>query len=123
MELVALVVTFVAATYALNTVKLRMVARARPIAAAALEGIQGFMYVYVLVRVVEGASTWAGIAAYVLGAFVGTLAAMLWQHRTAADIPGHYHSCCPPVGPMPLPAGPASLPAAAHPASDERGAA
>lgn len=103
MELVALVVVFVAATYALNTLKLRMVARARPVAAAALEGAQGFMYLYVLIRVVDGANTWVGVAAYVVGAFVGTLGAMLWQRRSAADIPGHYHACCPPIGPLPLP--------------------
>lgn len=103
MEIVALVVVFVGATYALNTLKLRMVARARPVAAAALEGAQGFMYLYVLIRVLEGANTWVGIGAYVVGAFVGTLGAMLWQHRSAADIPGHYHACCPPVGPLPMP--------------------
>lgn len=103
LELVVIVVLFVAATYALNTLKLRMVARARPVAAAALEGAQGFMYVYVLIRVLEGANTWIGIAAYVVGAFAGTLGAMLWQRRSAADIPGHYHACCPPVGPLPLP--------------------
>jgi len=102
-ELIAPVVVFVAATYALNTVKLRMVARARPVTAAALEGVQGFMYLYVLIRVLDGANTWVGIAAYVVGAFVGTLGAMLWQRRSAADIPGHYHACCPPVGPLPLP--------------------
>ncbi len=112
MELVALVVVFVAATYALNTLKLRMVARARPVAAAALEGAQGFMYVYVLIRVVDGANTWVGIGAYVVGAFLGTLGAMLWQRRSAADIPGHYHACCPPIGPLPLPA-------VAHPAPRE----
>lgn len=107
-ELAALVVAFVGTTYALNTVKLRMVARARPLAAAALEGAQGFMYVYVLIRVVDGANTWAGIGAYVAGAFLGTLGAMLWQRRSVADIPGHYHACCPPVGPLPLPHGPRS---------------
>lgn len=103
MELVALVLLFVAATYALNTLKLRMVARARPVTAAALEGAQGFMYVYVLIRVVDSANTWVGIGAYVVGAFVGTLGAMLWQRHSAADIPGHYHACCPPIGPLPLP--------------------
>lgn len=102
-ELVSTVVLFVAATYALNTLKLRMVARARAVSAAALEGAQGFMYLYVLIRVLDGANTWVGIAAYVAGAFVGTLGAMLWQRRSAADIPGHYHACCPPVGPLPLP--------------------
>lgn len=115
MELVALVVVFVAATYALNTLKLRMVARARPVAAAALEGAQGFMYLYVLIRVVDGANTWVGVAAYVVGAFVGTLGAMLWQRRSAADIPGHYHACCPPIGPLPLPA---LAHHAAHPARE-----
>lgn len=104
MDLVVIVLVLVSATYAINTLKIRMVLRARPLSAAALEGAQGFMYVYVLVRVLESANSMAGIAAYVVGAAAGTFVAMVFHQRSAVDIPGHYHACCPPVGPLPLPA-------------------
>lgn len=104
MELAAIIVLLVGATYAVNILKLRMVVRARAVPAAALEGVQGFLYVYVLVRVLESTNTAAGVLAYVAGASLGTLAAMLLRQHEPGDIPGHYHPCCPPVGPLALPA-------------------
>ena len=104
MDLVAVVLLLVAATYAINILKIRMVVHARPFAAPALEGAQSFLYVYVLVRLVESANTGPGMAAYVVGATLGTLVATLVRAGASADGPGHYHACCPEGGdPIPVP--------------------
>lgn len=110
-----IILVLVAATYAINILKIGMVVRDRPLAAAALEGVQGFMYLYVLVRVLESANTTVGMLAYVGGASLGTLVAVRLQRGRGINIPGHYHACCPPVGPLPLP----SVVAAAAPHSGD----
>lgn len=103
MTLLMTVAVLVTVLYAVNTLKLRMVARGRPLRAAAFEAAQGFMYVYVIVRIVDSTNTMGGAIAYVAGAFTGTLAAML-LHRRHGAVPDHYHLCCPPSGPgVPVP--------------------
>ncbi len=92
MELVGVVLLLVTATYAINILKIRMVVRGRPFAAAALEGAQSFMYVYVLVRLVESANTGPGMVAYVVGASLGTLVATLV--RAGGEVADHSHACC-----------------------------
>lgn len=116
MDLVAVVLLLVAATYAINILKIRMVVGARPVAAAALEGAQSFLYVYVLVRLVESANTGPGMAAYVVGAILGTLVATRVRAGSRPDVPGHYHSCCPRTGEA-RPLGAPEMVAAAAPAS------
>ena len=90
--LIALAVT---ATYAVNTVKIRMVARTRPLAASSLEALQGFLYVVVLVRPVGTRMQATGITAYFVGAFLGTLLAMIYQSRRQPVVSDHHHACCP----------------------------
>jgi uncharacterized protein YebE (UPF0316 family) len=90
--LIALAVT---ATYAVNTVKIRMVAHARPLAASSLEALQGLLYVVVLVRLIDTTMQATGVAAYVVGAFLGTLAAMIHQRRRQPVVSDHHHACCP----------------------------
>ncbi len=85
----------VTATYAVNTLKIRMVARARPLPAALLEALQGFLYVAVLVRLVDTSTQILGVGAYVVGAFVGTLLATIHQRRRPPVVSDHYHPCCP----------------------------
>lgn len=93
---VALAVGFaVAVTYAVNTWKIRLVAKGRALAAATMEATQGFLYVYVLVKIIEGNNTVVGIAAYVVGAFVGTMGAMLLFRRSKGPLVPHHHDCCP----------------------------
>ncbi len=67
----------VAVTYAVNTWKIRLVAKGKALAAASMEATQGFLYLYVLMEILKSAHTALGIGAYVAGAFVGTIAAML----------------------------------------------
>ncbi len=90
-----LIALAVAATYAVNTVKIRMVAHARPLAASSLEALQGFLYVVVLVRLIDTTMQATGVAAYVVGAFLGTLLAMIHQRRRQPVVSDHHHACCP----------------------------
>ncbi len=90
-----LIALAVAATYAVNTVKIRMVAHARPLAASSLEALQGVLYVVVLVRLIDTTMQSTGIAAYVAGAFLGTLVAMIHQRRRQPVVSDHHHPCCP----------------------------
>lgn len=83
-------------TYAVNTWKIRLVTRGRAVAAAAMEGLQGFLYVFVLVAILEGSDTLIGAGAYMIGAFAGTITAMLLSRRELQAIPPHHHTCCPP---------------------------
>lgn len=85
----------VMATYAVNTLKIRMVAHVRPFAASSLEALQGFLYVVVLVRLIDTTMQTTGIAAYVVGAFLGTLLAMIHQRRRQPVVSDHHHACCP----------------------------
>lgn len=94
MELVGIVLVLVTATYAINILKIRMVVRARTLAAVGLEAGQSFLYVFVLVQVVESADTTPGMLAYVAGAALGTLAAMAVRPRGDASVPDHAHACC-----------------------------
>lgn len=83
-------------TYAVNTWKIRSVTRGRAVAAAVMEGGQGFLYVYVLVAILEGSERLIGAGAYMIGAFAGTVTAMLLSRREIQAITPHYHACCPP---------------------------
>jgi hypothetical protein len=84
----------VAITYAVNTWKIRLVAGGRSVAAAMMEATQGFLYVYVLIEILGSADSALGIAAYVVGAFVGTLGAMLLSNRSREPV-GRHQDCCP----------------------------
>jgi len=84
----------VAITYAVNTWKIRLVARGRSVAAATMEATQGFLYVYVLMEIFGSADSVLGIAAYVVGAFVGTFGAMLLSNRRRPLVE-HSQDCCP----------------------------
>ena len=90
-----LIAAAVMVTYAVNTIKIRMVAHARPLAASSLEALQGLLYVVVLVRLIDTTMRATGIAAYVVGAFLGTLLAMIHQRRRQPVVSDHHHACCP----------------------------
>lgn len=90
-----LITLAVMVTYAVNTVKIRMVAHGRPFAASSLEALQGLLYVVVLVRLIDTTMQATGIAAYVVGAFLGTLFAMIHQRRRQPVVSDHHHACCP----------------------------
>ena len=90
-----LITLAVMVTYAVNTVKIRMVAHVRPFAASSLEALQGLFYVVVLVRLIDTTMQATGIAAYVVGAFLGTLFAMIHQRRRQPVVSDHHHACCP----------------------------
>ena len=99
----------VAVTYAVNTWKIRLVAKGRAVAAATMEATQGFLYIYVLVKIIESNDTAVGIAAYVVGAFVGTVGAMLVARRSKGPLVPHHHDCCPPPGEIGVGASPTTL--------------
>lgn len=99
----------VAVTYAVNTWKIRLVARGRAFGAATMEATQGFLYVYVLVKIIEGNDTAVGIAAYVVGAFVGTMSAMVVARRSKGPLVPHHHDCCPLSGAIGVGASPTTL--------------
>lgn len=95
-----IVVAVVTVTYAINTLKIRMVAGQRVWQASLLEAAQGLAFVYGMLGVLEQASGWLGTAAYVVGAGSGTLVTMLYERRRgsrpAPPVPvPHRHACCP----------------------------
>lgn len=100
-----LVVLAVAVTYAINTWKIRQVAKGRALLAATLEAAQGFLYMYVLVKVLSGTRIELGIGAYVVGAFVGTITAMVLSRCASETVEPHHHDCCPPHGRFGVPTG------------------
>jgi len=69
-------------TYAVNAWKIRKVTEGRAIYAAALEGLQGLLFVFAIARIIDLTSSTMGAFAYVVGAFVGTAAAVVIQGRT-----------------------------------------
>ncbi|MFQ5523803.1 MAG: hypothetical protein ACE5F5_09535 [Acidimicrobiia bacterium] len=91
-----LVAVVAALTYAVNTWKIRMVAKGHILASACFEGFQGFLYLYVLVAILEGHDTLRGVGAYALGAFAGTVIAMVVSRRDSGPLAPHHHDCCPP---------------------------
>ncbi|GMQ86053.1 MAG: hypothetical protein BMS9Abin07_1625 [Acidimicrobiia bacterium] len=88
----------VAVTYAVNTWKIRLVTKGKALAAASMEATQAFLYLYVLMEILQSADTALGIGAYVAGAFLGTIAAMLVARRQTGPLVPHHHDCCPPPG-------------------------
>lgn len=68
-------------TYAVNAWKIRMVTEGRAVCAAALEGLQGFLFVFAIARIIDLTSSTMGALAYVVGAFAGTALAVLLQQR------------------------------------------
>lgn len=88
----------VAVTYAINTWKIRLVAKGKALPAATMEATQGFLYLYVLVEILRSADTALGIGAYVVGTFVGTIGAMFVARRSKGPLVPHHHDCCPPPG-------------------------
>ena len=86
----------VAVIYAVNTWKIRLVAKGKALASASMEAMQGFLYLYVLVEILNTSNTSAGIGAYVVGAFVGTIVVMLATRRSKGPLVPHHHDCCPP---------------------------
>jgi uncharacterized protein YebE (UPF0316 family) len=91
-----LIVLVATLTYAVNTWKIRMVARGKVMSSALFEGFQGFLYLYVLVAILEGEDTLRGVAAYAFGAFAGTVIAMVVSRRDKGPLVPHHHDCCPP---------------------------
>lgn len=89
------IVVAVTVTYAVNTWKIRLVARGRATTAATMEATQAFLYMYVLLKILKDANTALGIAAYVAGAFLGTIGAMALSRRTLETSAPHHHDCCP----------------------------
>jgi len=75
------------ATYAVNAWKIRKVTEGRALYAAGLEGLQGLLFVFAIARVIDLTSSTMGAFAYVVGAFVGTAAAVLVQGRTQSSGP------------------------------------
>jgi len=71
-----------AVTYAINAWKIRKVTEGRALHAAALEGLQGLLFVIAIARVLDLTSSTMGAFAYVIGAFAGTAGAVLLQRRT-----------------------------------------
>ena len=90
----------VAIAYAVNTWKIGLVARGRSVAAATMEAIQGFLYIYVLMKILGSADSGLGIAAYVAGAFAGTLGAMLVPNRNHRAAENRCSSCLAPGSPL-----------------------
>jgi uncharacterized membrane protein len=69
-------------TYAVNAWKIQMVTEGRAMCAAALEGLQGLLFVFAIARIIDLTSSTMGALAYVVGAFTGTAGAVLFQRRT-----------------------------------------
>ncbi len=69
-------------TYAVNTWKIRMVTQDRAICAAALEGLQGLLFVFAIAQIIDLTNSTMGALAYVAGAFAGTAGAILLSRRT-----------------------------------------
>ncbi len=82
-EVALTVAVVVGVTYAVNTVKIKAVASSRPLWAASLEGSQALLYVYALLKIVEGYNSSLVVSAYVIGAFLGTLLAMKMRVQRA----------------------------------------
>ncbi len=82
-EVALTVAVVVGVTYAVNTVKIKAVASSRPFWAASLEGSQALLYVYALLKIVEGYNSTLVMSAYVIGAFLGTLLAMKMRVQRA----------------------------------------
>lgn len=81
---IAFIVGLVTATYYVNACKIRLVTEGRALVSAALEGVQGFLFVFALIRLIDLTSSAAGAAAYVVGAFAGTAAAVRASGRRPA---------------------------------------
>jgi uncharacterized protein YebE (UPF0316 family) len=82
-----LISALMAVTYAVNAWKIRMVTDGRAMCAAALEGLQGLLFIIAIARIVDLTDSTMGAFAYVVGAFVGTATAVLFQgrHRNAGN--------------------------------------
>ncbi len=76
-----------AVTYAINAWKIRKVTEGRALYAAALEGLQGLLFVFAIARIIDLTSSTLGAFAYVVGAFIGTAAAVVVQGRTQGSEP------------------------------------
>lgn len=110
----ALIVALVTATYAINACKIRMVTEGRAMWSAALEGLQGLLFVFALIRMIDLTSSAAGALAYVAGAFLGTAGAVAGSRgRRSART-----SVCDCAS-----GGPAAAPSAPRPRSNSRSAA
>jgi len=76
-----------AVTYAVNAWKIRKVTQGRALHAAALEGLQGLLFVFAIAKIIDLTNSTMGAFAYVVGAFVGTAAAVLIQDRSQGSEP------------------------------------
>jgi len=77
-----LIVILVTVTYAVNTWKIQMVTEGRAFCAAGLEGLQGLLFVFALMRMIALTDSTVGAAAYVVGAFLGTAGAVVASRQT-----------------------------------------
>lgn len=91
-----LIAGLMAVTYAINAWKIRKVTEGRALYAAALEGLQGLLFVVAISRIIDLTSSSMGAAAYVVGAFAGTAGAVVLQRRTRDN------GACPCVGTPPV---------------------
>lgn len=83
MTTAALVFLVTGGAYALNTWKIRNIAIGRRVAAVVLEGLQATAFLLVVVQVAAASGGVAGLAAYVIGAMLGTAVAMRERRRRA----------------------------------------
>lgn len=88
----------VAVTYAVNTWKIRLVAKGKALAAASMEATQGFSVPLCAHgdpaeyrHRTRHRCLWAG-------AFIGTITAMLVARNQTGPLVPHHHDCCPPPG-------------------------
>lgn len=98
-----LITALMTVTYAVNAWKIHMVTEGRAMCAAALEGLQGLLFVLAIARIIDLTDSTMGALAYVVGAFTGTAGAVLLQRRTRGS-----EACrCVAVAPEPFPDQPA----------------